>query len=333
MSTNYIVRSITPEDSDEITRLLEICLGKSDIPRTPEFWQWKHVRNPFGISSGLAAEQGGKIIGLRVLMRWMWGAAGRNFQAVRAVDTVTHPDWRSKGIFSRLTSTLLEEMRREGVSFVFNTPNQFSKPGYLKLGWKEVTRIPLLIRPLKPVRIAWNFLRKGEARVFKNEPSSIKQVLQSSDWESYLNNSYSGSRLHTIRTRDYLQWRYSEIPGFVYHARYRTENNSAALIIFRNRQRKGLQELSISELLVSHEGAKLGKDLLEETIQTSGADYAAAIAANKTVEQRLFRKSGFLPVGKRGPTLTVRQLQNLVPEINILDWNNWRCSIGDLELF
>ncbi len=333
LSTNYIVRSITADDYEEITRLLEIGLGKSDVPRTREFWEWKHVRNPFGISTGIAAEQEGKIIGLRVLMRWMWGAAGKNYQAVRAVDTVTHPEWRGKGIFSRLTSNLLEEMQKNGVSFVFNTPNRYSKPGYLKLGWKEVTRIPLWIRPLKPLRIAWSFLQKKEPPVLKNESSSISHVLQSSDWEECLNNFSSESRLHTIRTGDYLQWRYAEIPGFVYHARCRSEKNSSALIIFRHRQRRGLQELSISELLASPDGAELGKDLLEETVRASGADYAAAIAANGTVEQTLFRKSHFLPLGKRGPSFTVRQLENPVPGIDILDWSNWRCSIGDLELF
>lgn len=331
MSNKTIVRPIIPADVDEITRLLEICLGTSDIPRTREFWEWKHFKNPFGISSGIAAEEEGKIIGLRVLMQWMWAAGGKSFQAVRAVDTVTHPDWRGKGIFSRLTSTLLEEIAKEGVSFVFNTPNQFSKPGYLKLGWKEVTRIPLWIRPLKPVRIAWRLIRKSEPPVFKNEESPIQKVLENSDWESCLDPTES--RLHTIRTSKYLRWRYCEIPGFVYHARYRTENNSSALIIFRHRQRRGLHELSISELLVSPEGAKLGKDLLEETIQASGADYAAGIAADETIEQELFRKCGFFPVGKKGPALTVKQLENRLPEINILDWNNWRCSIGDLELF
>ena len=75
------------------------------------------------------------------------------FEPSRAVDTATLPEWRGKGVFSRLTMRLVEQMQNEGVSFVYNTPNGKSMPGYLKMGWAPVTRIPLWIRPIHVSRL------------------------------------------------------------------------------------------------------------------------------------------------------------------------------------
>ena len=44
-------------------------------------------------------------------------------------------------------STRSKALRGEGVGFVFNTPNDQSRPGYLKMDWKLVERLPVLARP------------------------------------------------------------------------------------------------------------------------------------------------------------------------------------------
>ena len=42
----------------------------------------------------------------------------------------------------------IDEVRADGVDFVFNTPNDKSRPGYLKMGWREVGRLPVAVRPV-----------------------------------------------------------------------------------------------------------------------------------------------------------------------------------------
>ena len=102
----------------------------------------------FGASPIWLAEIDGQIAGYRAFMRWeLVDASGRLWRAVRAVDTATHPDFQRRGIFSRLTMHAVEEMRDEGGDIVFNTPNTQSRPGYLKMGWIDVGRLPVAIRP------------------------------------------------------------------------------------------------------------------------------------------------------------------------------------------
>ena len=48
---------------------------------------------------------------------------------MRAVDTATRPSHQGRGIFRRMTLHALDDLRAEGVAFVFNTPNDSSRPG------------------------------------------------------------------------------------------------------------------------------------------------------------------------------------------------------------
>jgi GNAT superfamily N-acetyltransferase len=71
------------------------------------------------------------------------------------------PDYQGRGIFTRLTLHAIDELAREGVAFVFNTPNDQSRPGYLKMGWEVVGQLPTLVRPTR-----WRSLaRIAQARV------------------------------------------------------------------------------------------------------------------------------------------------------------------------
>ena len=101
----------------------------------------------------LIAESDGRIVGLRAFMRWRFLSESRVLRAVRAVDTATHPDHQGHGIFSKLTREALEVLRAD-TDLVFNTPNDKSLPGYLKLGWVEVGTIPISIRLKKPLAFA-----------------------------------------------------------------------------------------------------------------------------------------------------------------------------------
>ena len=55
----------------------------------------------------------------------------------------------------------LKDLGEAGVNFIYNTPNQQSLPGYLKMGWHVVGRLPVSVRMRSPV----SALRVLRARV------------------------------------------------------------------------------------------------------------------------------------------------------------------------
>ena len=117
---------------------------------TAEFFRWKHLENPFGRSYMLLAEAEGDG-GLPLVHAMAIRRGRRTVTAVRAVDTATHPDHQGRGIFRLLTTTAIEALRAEA-DLIFNTPNDKSLPGYLKMGWRRVADVPIRVRVRRPVR-------------------------------------------------------------------------------------------------------------------------------------------------------------------------------------
>ena len=61
---------------------------------------------------------------------------GKTVVAAQSADTMTHPDFRKKGLFQMLAQKTYELARSLNIQFVFGFPNQDSYPGFVKLGWK-----------------------------------------------------------------------------------------------------------------------------------------------------------------------------------------------------
>src|SRR2546425_1227972 len=69
-------------------------------------------------------------------------------------EPATDPAYQGRGIFSGLTLHAIDELTREGLHFIFNTPNDQSLPGYLKMGWQIVGKLPVSARPRAPATVA-----------------------------------------------------------------------------------------------------------------------------------------------------------------------------------
>jgi GNAT superfamily N-acetyltransferase len=318
------------------------------VPRTREFWNWKHVANPFGPSYALAAEADGRLVGLRLFLRWRFRCDGREIPAVRAVDTVTHPDWRGRGIFSRLTRELLERVEEDGVALVFNTPNAASRAGYLKMGWCDVGRVPVLVRPLRPLRMLFGSQDEARSRRRPTEAEEGDRVATAPGTvpvDELLDSEAAGTltldgdgeagRLETARSPAFLRWRYAAVPGIEYRAAWRSAAGDVAATIVRGRIRRGRRELSLSEVLAS--GSRGSARLLAELLAELGeqvkrdADYLVATASRQTRRHRILRRGGFRTLPTATPRLTVRPLAATSPEPTL--WSSWSLSTGDLELF
>jgi GNAT superfamily N-acetyltransferase len=293
----------------------------------------------------LLAEADGTVVGMRVFMRWSWASGETTIPAVRAVDTATHPEWRGKGIFSRLTLALLEQMREEGVAFVFNTPNDQSRPGYLKMGWSSLGRLTPWIRPSRPVRLLRAAIApRAKGRIappgLETLPNgglpTVDELLAQPELEGFLRRVRAGDvRLATPLSPAYLRWRYSDIPGFEYRAAWSLEPEHGAALILRVKQQGPLSELRLCEVLVAPtaRSRRMARALLKDVVSRSRCDYASALSARGTPEQTTLVTSGFLPAARLGPVFTVRPLNDPPGGTDPSSLAGWRVSTGDLELF
>lgn len=97
---------------------------------------WKHNNNPLGKSIiYFALNSNGDYVAARAF----WRIYHPNVVAYQPCDTVTHEDYRRKGLFSLTTKACLKEIQED--SLVLNFPNNSSYPAYLNLGWETYTSL------------------------------------------------------------------------------------------------------------------------------------------------------------------------------------------------
>lgn len=338
----YRIRDATPEDVPAIVGLLRLCLGEAGVPRTEEFWRWKHESNPFGPSPVLLAEADGQLVGVRAFLRWRWRCGDRVVKAVRAVDTATHPDWRGRGIFRRLTLELVERMRQEGVAFVFNTPNAKSGAGYLSMGWKTVGRLRVSVRPRKPLRFVARLLNMREAVALPScrEGGHLSVYLRGSNGpRETLGAHGSLQRYEADGSPDYLSWRYLDIPGVEYVSRtaqcgLAEGSGTESIVVFRIRRRRALTEALVEDLVDGGPSSRSGPQtvpgaIVANLLEEADADYAAMLGP----PDRVGRALGRFHVRVPGPSLMVRPLgvDSDLPDPGRL--TSWAPSAGAMELF
>ena len=335
-------RAYRDGDEAEVLRLLSTSLGPGPAGRrAPEFFRWKHLENPFGPSFLLLSESAGRIVGLRAFMRWRFRVGHRSVRAVRAVDTATHPDHRGTGIFSRLTDQALQEVRG-GAELVFNTPNDRSLPGYLKLGWRTVGRIPVAIRIRRPLPVLRDArrLRSGEGtpRPGRAAPridaETAAEALADPELPALLAEAAGASpaRLATPKDAAFLDWRYGSAPLLEYRAmREHIGDMLAGIALFRMRRRGRLWESTIADVIVRPGDERTARRLLRRVAGAAAVDHVACSFPPGSEPARAALGAGFLR-SPGGPTLTAKAVRaDLRPDP--YERRSWALCLGDLEVF
>ena len=324
------IREATEQDIPGIIDLLKLSLGESLLPKSEAYWYWKHINNPFGPSPVLLAEEAGQLVGVRAFMRWGWENGSEKYSALRAVDTATHPDFRGKGTFKKLTLALVEQCREAGDNFIFNTPNDLSRPGYLKMGWKALGKLPVRLKIRRPLHLAKQKLSSTVQTNYKPIIDygnySVKGALDKLEENNWLDKIRLPNLLQTPHTLNFLRWRYEWCPIQDYAA----ISENGFLMIFYIRDHNFGRELRLNSLFIQNENKYKPKEL-SKLCQNLDIDFISTAPA-KTPSARIWlRRNLFLPSLKIGPILTFRSLS--LPSETLPELNSFAYQIGDLELF
>ena len=253
-------------------------------------------------------------------------------RAVRAVDTATHPDFQRRGIFRNLTTTALDELAASGVDFIFNTPNDKSRPGLpaARLGGRRAAGHDSATDGARRARSAspapgfrpdrWSLpTDAGIARA--RRPRRTRRVEQ------------PRGRRHAPRPGcargaavEFLRWRYG-FAELAYRAVPLDDDPARGLAIFRLRRRGSAVEAALCDLLVP---AGAGCRRMPRTrskravVHGSGADYVIRL------DRRALSRTGFVRLPGQGPMLVWR---GLAPTETKPALDAWELDLGDIELF
>lgn len=94
-----------------------------------KWFDWKYTGNIYGDSYMVFAYCEDKPVGARAF----WRNDIDGHICYQPCDTAVLKEFRGRGIFSKMTLVALDKTKGH---FIYNYPNENSRPGYLKLGWK-----------------------------------------------------------------------------------------------------------------------------------------------------------------------------------------------------
>ncbi len=313
-----IIRKATSEDIPAIVQLLKSSLGDISSKKSVEYWNWKHVINPFGASPVLVAEENGVLIGVRALMRWDWKEKETIYRTLRAVDTATHPQHQGKGIFKKLTLQLVNDATADGFDFIFNSPNSQSTPGYLKMGWEVWGKMPLWIRPVVSFKKYQPDVFRKYHQLLLNTNLHTLPVLQSYE-----------AGLSTMQSPSFFAWRYQQCPV----KEYGLYSDEQLCFFFTTKEKKGGMELRVCHYLFkgTADYSKLFRSA-KRLANECGCRYIT-ITGLHFIPWYIKLWHGFVNAKRFSITLTIKKLANHNYYESLKGKGNWLLQNGDIELF
>ncbi|MEW6441261.1 MAG: GNAT family N-acetyltransferase [bacterium] len=200
----WTLRPYRISDLDGILSLIRLV--QPHTPYTLQRWTWEYPECPGGPGQAWIAELDGRVISHTGALPFDWHINRRKAKAVLWVDTMTHPEFRHRGLHASMKEMALQAFCASDHSLAYVFPNDKSAGHIAKTQWHPVMKVPHLVRSARPglrsgkldgVRVErWDGVSGGIDRLC----DSLREAF----------------RFALVRDRAYLSWRYRKKPGDVY---------------------------------------------------------------------------------------------------------------------
>lgn len=335
------------EEGDEAL-ILDLRRSIRGQTHTPEYWKWRYAGNPAGHALIWLAIADSVAVGHTAMVPHQFRLGDSTVRAGLSVDAWTHAAYRGRGIFKGLHARLLRDAADQGISFAYSFPNRLACPEFLKLGYAQV--LPLRARHKV---LSWGPVLEAKSRVsllgslgrvlggglqLLNDPAPVSgiKIRASSRFDERFDDLWSRVCEHngamTVRSSDYLNWRYGGNPRYRYHVYVAEENGRILGYVVLNCIESDLVRGYVVDLLAVPDSPHVLNALLAASIdhfREQGTHMVHCWAQEGSPHSRMLSRRGFYwsePV--RFCSIKLRDTA-LDPMDSSLGW--WLCP-GDYDL-
>jgi GNAT superfamily N-acetyltransferase len=308
-------------DPEGLSALAEIIFPGEDVS-DPRFVCWMYEQNPSGRALEYVTLNKGLVSGHIAALPLRYQLGSRTALGSVAVNAITHPDYRGKGVFIILTDLLNKRSASVGIEFSFGFANLNSEKACLRhLSYRELGRFPLWILPfrLPPImaareskrgiiwraaaRLAQPGVRAWSAilRPHLHKGTTVERLTKIGPEFDALWESAKGAYGNIIvRDRAFLDWRFVRPPTRRYEIlAARKDGRLLGYLVATTTTVQGLKWAMIMDMFVadSREGRSAASALAKEHVRRSraaGADLAAGLMFKHAPAAAGLRHNGFL---------------------------------------
>ncbi len=217
-------------DFEEVIALLNANLNTR---HSEEFISWKHYGNPFGRPIGAVAIINENIVGVVFYVRYNFQRKNKEtIRCLRPIDGCTAEIHRGKGILKKLMRYCLE-LYKNDYDMLIATPNIYSYPEFIKLGWKNLEhRFYYKIGIISPFGISKNV------------------SIASSNSETFMNNNLNTHNYFvTSNIPGFFKWRYLDSLDSNYIVKNILINGQSNLVVYHIRNFKSLRYIVLCDFI------------------------------------------------------------------------------------
>lgn len=317
MTEGLTIRPYRSGDEAAIVTLFQPVFGQ---PMSPAYWQWCFGDNPTRQIMIDLAWDGSVLAGHYAVSPVVVCVEGQECLTGHSMTTMTHPDYRGRGLFVTLAESVYSRMSNEGVDMVWGFPNIFSHRGFVRdLAWADIHEVPTFKRVL------------SDGKPMPEPSTHVRELVVFDARFDQLWDEVKGRyRILTKRDTQYLSWRYGANPSQKYTVLgYVQGDRLLGYAIWKRYQ----NVVDLVDVLSVDDVVSL--DLLYGVAQWAAGEKAEAIniwlnftlPLHRELEKLGFRNSE--PITYFG----ARLLRSGLNEADIYSFKNWYLTMGDSDVY
>jgi GNAT superfamily N-acetyltransferase len=296
--TNIVIRQAIESDIEQIVDLNKLVFTKQSffsVEPSVEIFKWKHYENPFGKSIVLIAfdEQSRKVVGARVFWAWKLKCRNETIKAYQPCDTVVHPEFRNRGLFTKMTIEAIQIAQENDADLLFNFPNAQSLPGYLKLGWTYVSKIEWMFKINNILKCLSFFDSKQNSYVI-NPLNSDNEKQDLSNGCRFTDEKFNCDYLiKTYKSYEFYIWRYLKNPIYNYKFLSKRINNKECTLVYFEAQRNNSHGIFIVDIIGDNDCLVGAFQVLANSLEGQRASFITSFLTNGLNMETLWKKGYF----------------------------------------
>lgn len=299
----------------EFQELFTYCFNK-EISK--EFLIWRYINNPIDDMLVNVALENNRIIANYSVSPCKVYINGNIEKAALSMTTMTHPNYRGKGLFPKLANELYEEMKKNHYKIIIGFPNNNSHSVFVnRLDWKDIYEIPTMKLDLERVNYC------NEYRNFKiiNDNNFLL------DYSKLINKT--NEKIKIYKDLEYLRWRFKDNPINKYNNYVLTENQSVVASIITKKYNKNEVDIVETCSLDDCYTNEVLKWIISEE-KNNNMKYINMWCQLNSNLHEIAEKFGFVncePISYFG----IRSFEEKYTDLSL--YNNWHIQMGDSDVY
>ena len=341
------IRCYRNGDERALTALFETVFGRRMSERE---WRWK-LAPTYKAPNVWLATHADEPVSHYAGMPTRFKIGERTGDVMVAVDAMTAPAFRRRGLLTEVVTRAHDAWRDAGVAFVIGLPNQQWGSRARALGWRELFPMQWLARPLRPEALiarrlgvpslgkirmfgaAWN--RFANRRLRRRSEIEVTHAESASeDFDVIWQRCRGDNAFSAVRDSTWIERRFLSSPTRTYRLLVALQGNRpTAWLAYTVNRSNGRTTAHLTELLAAEGDTASCEALMFELLRVLSdldADLVYTLALPGSALFAWFRSVGFL----RGPSfgLELVPLTTDVPLERLLNPRAWRLTGADFDV-